>query len=248
MIKNLKVGMKEYELGHLVKAGFDPINTYPLVKFGDESMAIGLCSPTTRELKMGDPAGLCYSLRGNLTCRSGVLATSLENYSQALKPYYEKLYKPYFEAIVAWYETAKVGATGGQLHKAVMDIIGAQEFGVTLNAGHCTATEEWSNALSFEGSTLPLVDGAFMQVDVIASNDNPVRCAICEDAVVIAGEKLRAELKIEFPEVYERIQKRRKVMIEELGINLHDDVLPMSNLNGAYFPFLLNTDFVFAKK
>ena len=41
---------------------------------------------------------------------------------------------------------------------------------------------------------------------------------------------------------------RRQVMKDVLGINLHEDVLPMSNLNGVYYPFLLNTDVVFANR
>ena len=72
-----------------------------------------------------------------------------------------------------------------------------------------------------------------------------MRTGICEDAVVIAGKELQEELQKAYPEVYERIQKRRKVMQEVLGLTLHEDVLPMSNLNGAYYPFMLNTDLVF---
>lgn len=248
LIKNMKVGIKEYELAMLGGVGFDPTNTHPLVNFGAKSVAIGMGSPTTRELVIGTPGGLCYSLRGNLTSRVSVLATGLEDYGEALQPYFESFYKIYYQAVTAWYETAKIGATGGDLHKAVMDLVGGEEFGVTLNAGHCTATEEWSNAISYEGSEIPLVDGAFMQVDIIANGSAPVRTGICEDAVVLAGAELRAALKDQYPECYERIQKRRTVMQEVLGIQLHEDVLPMSNLNGVYYPFLLNTDVVFAKR
>lgn len=248
LLKNMKVGMKEYELAMLAQVGFDPTNTHPLVNFGERSVAIGMGSPTTRELVLGTPGGMCYSLRGNLTSRVSVLATCLEDYQENLKPYFESFYKVYYQAVTAWYETAKIGATGGDLYKAVMDLIGGEEYGVTLNPGHCTATEEWSNAFSYAGSPIPLVDGSFMQVDIIASSSNPVRTGICEDAVVIAGEGLRAELKAQYPEVYERIQTRRQVMKEVLGINLHEDVLPMSNLNGVYYPFLLNTEVVFANR
>ena len=248
LIKNLKEGIMECELPQLAQVGFDPTSVHPMLNFGDRDVAIGMGSPRAEKLVKGTPGGLCYGLRGNLTCRVSVLAESLEDYAEHLKPYFENFYKVYFEAVAAWYETAKIGATGGDLHKAVMDLIGGEEFGVTLNAGHCTGTEEWSNAISYEGSTIPLVDGSFMQVDIIASGPGPVHNAICEDAVVIAGTELREQLRQQYPEVYERIQKRRKVMKEVLGIDLHEDVLPMSNLNGAYYPFLLNTDMVFAKR
>ena len=36
-------------------------------------------------------------------------------------------------------------------------------------------------------------------------------------------------------------------MRSALGIRLDDSVLPMSNLNGVYFPFMLDISRVFAK-
>ena len=35
-------------------------------------------------------------------------------------------------------------------------------------------------------------------------------------------------------------------MIRHLGIDLSEDVLPLSNINAAMFPFMLNTNLVFA--
>lgn len=245
LMKSMREGIKEYELAELGRPGFDPLNTHPLVNFGEKSVSIGMGSPRDVPLVTGTPGGVCYSIRGNLTSRVAVLAHGPEEFSEDLQPYLESFYKPYYAAVAAWYETARVGATGGELHRAVMDIIGGKEFGVTLNAGHCTGTEEWSNAITWEGSRIPLADGAFMQADIIAHGENPVRTGICEDAVVIAGMGLRMQLKLQYPETYKRIERRRRVMKEVLGIRLHDDVLPMSNLNGAYYPFLLNRDVVF---
>ena len=205
-------------------------------------------SPRQAKLKAGEVGGLCYSVRGNLVSRVGVMARGEEEYAEELKPYFESFYKKYYEAVAAWYETARVGVTGGELYDAVMDLIGGEEFGVTLNPGHFTGTEEWSNAISAKGSEVRVPDGAFMQVDIIAHGEDPVRTGICEDAVVIAGKELRAQLESEYPEVSRRIMERRKVMREVLGIRLHEDVLPMSNLNGAYYPFMLNTDLVFTKE
>ena len=74
-------------------------------------------------------------------------------------------------------------------------------------------------------------------IDYIRHND--------VDAVVIAGEALRAELAEHYPETLARIQARREA-IAYLGIDLHEDVLPMSNINAAMFPFMLNTGKVFA--
>ena len=58
-------------------------------------------------------------------------------------------------------------------------------------------------------------------------------------------ERLRAELKEQYPETWARIQERREAM-KYLGIDLHEDVLPMSNMNAAMFPYMLNTNLVYA--
>lgn len=146
----------------------------------------------------------------------------------------------------AWYEKLHVGVDGNTLHHAVHDLIGGPEYNVNLNCGHYTGMDEWTNALAYDGSTHTLPDGAYMQVDIIASNPDPVRTAICEDTAIVAGPELRAALKAEYPEVWARIQERREAMIHHLGIELHEDVLPLSNVNAAMYPFMLNLNRVFA--
>ncbi len=246
LFKNLKPGIREYELSMLSQVGFDPVSCHPLTNFGDESVRLGMRSPTESKLQVEKPAGLCYAIRGHLCSRVSVAAYSLDDCGE-LRPYIDSFYKKHFEAMCNWYETIEVGTTGGQLYEAVMSVVGGPEFGVSLNPGHHSATDEWTNSVSYKDSPLPIADGALVQADIIASNGSPVRTAICEDAVVVAGEKLRSELRVQYPEAYDRIMKRREVMKEVLGITLKDDVLPMSNLTGANFPFMLNTNLVFAK-
>jgi hypothetical protein len=45
-----------------------------------------------------------------------------------------------------------------------------------------------------------------------------------------------------FPEAWDRIEARRRFMHEALGIDLHADVLPFSNLPAFLPPFLLRPD------
>ena len=246
MLKNLRPGIVEYEVGASSHVGFAPVCMFTLTNFGAEHVAIGLRSPDdVTPMKLGEVAGMCYGIRGNLTCRNGVAAYNMETVSDELKASIFSFYGKFFEAMCAWYEAAKVGVDGNTLHHAVHDIIGGEEFGVNLNVGHFTGMDEWTNALSFDGSKYTMPDGAYMQVDIIASSSSPVRSAICEDCVVIAGEKLRAELAEQYPETWARIQERREAM-KYLGIDLHEDVLPMSNMNAAMFPYMLNTNLVYA--
>ena len=65
-----------------------------------------------------------------------------------------------------------------------------------------------------------------------------------EDGIVLADAALRSELQAGHPEVFARIQARRRFMIDQLGYKLSEDVLPLGNMPGAYFPCLLDTGLV----
>lgn len=248
MFANVQPGMAEYELPALCGVGFDAHSMHPICNFGDRSVALGMATPGTRRLQEGDPCGFCYGIRGHLTSRVGIAAHGPETVRSDLLPFIDTFYKKHFEALCAWYETLRIGATGHDLYHSVMDLIGAPEFGVTLNPGHYIATEEWPNAISADGSTTPVLANCMMQADIIASGSNPVRTSICEDGVVVADASMRDALAQQYPEVFARMQRRRAVMRDCLGITLHEEVLPLSNLNAAYFPFMLNTGLVFANQ
>lgn len=247
MFRQVKPGMAEYKLPSLCGVGFDAHSMHPICNFGDRSVALGMATPGTRCLKEGDPCGFCYGVRGHLTSRVGIAARDLDSVREDLRPYVESFYKKHFEAMTAWYETLSSGVTGDELYHSVMNVIGAPEFGVTLNPGHFIGTEEWSNAISADGNQDKVPANCMMQADIIASGSNPVRTSICEDGVVVADCDMRDQLRQQYPEVYARMQRRRQVMADCLGIHLHEDVLPLSNLNAVYYPFMLNTGLVFAK-
>ena len=245
MLRAVKPGMTEYEVSQRAGIGFAPWCMYPMVNFGPEHVALGLCSPSDdTALRLGDPCGLCYGVRGSLSSRVGVAAWDRESMGE-YAPLLESFYGKFFEALCAWYGALSIGVTGHTLHRAVHDIIGAPEYNVHLNVGHYIGGDEWVNSPVWEGSEHRLADGAYFQTDIIASGYGPVRTAICEDPVILAGPELRGALAAEYPQVYGRVMARREAMAE-LGIALHDEVLPLSNLNGAMFPFMLNLDTVFA--
>lgn len=247
MLKRLKPGISEYELSTYASVGLEAQNVHPMINFGAHSVGLGLKSPLPGQiLQVGDVCGVCYSVRGNLTSKISVGAYDLNSYPEELRGYFETFYKAHFAAVAAWYEAACVGAECREMYHAVYRHINHEEHGITLNPGHTTGTEEWLNSAFYEDSTHCLEDGEFLQVDIIASKTNPVRTSICEDAVVIASDTLRAELAAQYPETYGRICARQKAMRETLGIQLSDDVLPMSNLNGVYYPFMLDLSKVLA--
>ena len=247
MLKNLRIGMKEYELPMEAKVGFDPRSMHPICNFGSTSVRIGLRSPGESVLQLGDVCGMCYGIKGNLVSRASIAAYGEDTCSDELAGYLDKFYYTYFLAVANWYETLRLGVSAGELYDSVMDLIGDPQFGVSLNPGHYIGTEEWSNASTRKGATEPVISGAHLQSDIIASSASPVMAAICEDGLVVADEELRNELRNKYPEVYERIIDRQIFFREVLNIRIKDEVLPLSNLNGVFFPFMMDTNKIFVK-
>ena len=77
------------------------------------------------------------------------------------------------------------------------------------------------------------------QVDIIPATGGPYFTTNIEDGVALADEALRETLARTYPGMWSRVQQRRAFMGEALGIDLHPDVLPFSNLPAYLPPFLL---------
>ena len=87
----------------------------------------------------------------------------------------------------------------------------------------------------------------YIQSDIIAGRaEGAALTGIFEDGFVLADEKLRAELAAQYPETWERMQIRRRFMKEVVGLDIAEELLPMSILCGVYFPFLMDLGRVFA--
>jgi hypothetical protein len=114
-----------------------------------------------------------------------------------------------------------------------------ERFGIFLNAGHLIHLDEWVSSPIYPDSEVRLHSGMALQVDVIPSS--PVYFSTrMEDGVVLADASLRGELQRLYPECYDRCRKRRTFMADVLGIELGDEVLPLSNTATLVPPFFLN--------
>ncbi len=82
--------------------------------------------------------------------------------------------------------------------------------------------------LSIQPQKKKLQSGMILQFDIIPSVPG-YSGASCEGGVVLADEELRTAIQREYPEMWARMQERRKYLIEEIGIVLSEEVLPMSN-------------------
>ncbi len=81
-----------------------------------------------------------------------------------------------------------------------------------------------------------------MQVDIIPATGTPYFTTNIEDGIALADATLRAAFAARYPAAWQRIEARRRFMVEALGIDLHPDVLPFSNIPAYLPPFLLRPD------
>jgi len=230
--------MTEHDVCSLAGLRGMPVGFHPLVLSGERT-GLGLGSPSTRRIALGDPIVAAIGYWGSNTARAGFVARSEADLPAGIADYVERLVEPYFRAAVAWYETVGIGVTGGELYAAAMEHIGDPFFGVKLNPGHLIHLEEWLSSPVWEGSAIPLVSGMYWQVDMIPGTGGPYFTTNIEDGIALADESLRAEMAATFPGVWARIEARRAFMRDVLGIQLKPEVLPFSNMPAYLPPFWL---------
>src|SRR5690606_40246650 len=102
--------------------------------------------------------------------------------------------------------------------------------------------DEWISTPFTEGSDVQLQSGNYIQLDLIIIPKPPYFGADLEDGIVLADEALRRQLEREYPDLWARFTRRREYLRNVLGIELGEDVLPMSDRLGYYRPFLLTRE------
>jgi Xaa-Pro aminopeptidase len=241
IIRNMHSGMTEVEISTHSTCGFISQSCHPKVLLGDRT-DLGMVSPTTNCAKLGDRCQITCGLRGGLTSRKGFFAYSEKDIPAEAGDFLEKIAIPYFTAAVNWYQTIGIGVTGGQMYNLVESIIPKEKYGWILNPGHLVSTEEWISSPIRKGSDIVIRSGMCFQMDIIPQAPKPYAAVNCEDGLAIADENLRDEIRMRFPDVYERMMERRDFMEKNVGIKLKEEILPLSNMSGIFRPFMLNHD------
>jgi hypothetical protein len=201
---------------------------------------LGLLSPGDRLIERGDPFTVAFGIWGALDCRAGFVVEAASELAEPIRDYVDRLVAPYFAAIAEWYEGLHVDQTGGALHAIIERHLGDPFFGVFLNPGHLIGLDEWIHSPIAPGSTTELRSGMAFQVDVIPATGTPYFTTNIENGIALADATLRAEFAAAYPDAWRRIEGRRSFMAEQLGIELHADVLPFSNIPAWLPPFLLD--------
>lgn len=233
-------GDSEYDaIGRGGYAG-DPFNVHTMFASASSGQpVIGLRSATGRCLTRGDGVTTAVGLWGALSSRAGLL-----DHDNAA---FERVAASYFEGLVAWYNTADIGVSGGDIHDAVTQTLARGGLRSALNPGHLTGHEEWMHTPVRPKSGEKVRSGMPFQVDIIPT-PLPVGQALnCEDAVTFADSTLRAELQQKHPACAARIEARRAFMRDELGVELSPSILPMSSTPLCLPPFWLRPDHLFVR-
>jgi hypothetical protein len=241
LVTGLRPGMTEREAVRLLDWNGAPLSCHLMLTAGPRAR-LGLLSPSDRSIERGDPLTTAFGIWGALNCRAGFVAEDSSPLPEAISDYVERLVAPYFTAVVEWYEALHVGQVGGELQAIVDRHLGDPFFGIFLNPGHQLHLDEWVNSPIFAGSSIELRSGMALQCDIIPATGTAYFTTNVEDGLALADSSLRADFAAAFPDAWARVEARRQFMIETLGIDLHPDVLPFSNLAGHLPPFLLRPD------
>jgi len=243
LLHDLRPGMTEGEAVRLLGWDGTPLSCHLMLSSGPRA-SLGLLSPSDRRIERGDPFTVAFGIWGGLNCRAGFVVEEATELPDHIHDYVERLVGPYFTAVAEWYEALHVGQTGGVLHEIVDRHLGDPFFGIFLNPGHQIGLDEWVNSPIGRGSTIELRSGMAFQSDIIPATGTDYFTTNIEDGLALADESLRQAFAAGYPEAWERIGARRRFMADALGIDLHPDVLPFSNIPAVLAPFLLRPDHV----
>lgn len=241
LLFGLRPGMSEQDAVRLLGWNGMPLSCHLMLSSGPRA-SIGLLSPTDRRIDRGDRFTVAFGVWGALDCRAGFVVEDASELPDGIRDYVERLVGPYFQAVAEWYGALRIGLPGGALQEIVDRHLGDPFFGIFLNPGHLLHLDEWVDSPIFPGSTIPLRSGMALQVDIIPATGTDHFTTNIEGGVALADAALRAELAAAYPGAWARIEARRRFMRDALGIDLHPDVLPFSNLPAYLAPFLLRPD------
>ncbi|MGA7097772.1 MAG: hypothetical protein WB245_09420 [Acidimicrobiia bacterium] len=241
LISGIEPGMSEQEAVALLGWNGSPLSCHLMLTAGERAR-LGLLSPSDRRVARGDPLTVAYGIWGALNCRAGFVVESASDLPGDIQDYVDRLVAPYFETVAEWYQAIRIGQTGGALYEIVERRLGDPFFGIFLNPGHQIHLDEWVNSPVWPESEVELRSGMALQVDIIPATGTPYFTTNIEDGIALGDEGMRSELARLYPGTWQRIQGRRAFMGDVLGIDLHPDVLPLSNIPAYLPPYLLRPD------
>ena len=243
-MNHLELGISEMELGNDLNAYGQKNSVVTIASAGKRFINANLY-PTNNTVKLGDNISLTIGYKGGLSSRVGYAVHNASELAEGSQDYIDVLVKPYYYAVVTWLEKVHCGCIGNNVYELIEDVLPKSKFHWELCPGHLTADEEWLSSPIYDGSNEVIKSGMLFQIDIIPSMSGYAGVS-CECTVALADENLRDELAQQAPELWKRIIRRREYIINELHIELHPDILPMSSTVAYLRPYLLNKEMAMA--
>jgi Xaa-Pro aminopeptidase len=237
ILTGTRPGMSEIHAIQLMRYNGQPFTMHPIFVSGKGEIN-GLRSASSKRIEYGDGVSTGIGYWGSLTCRAGLMV------GQPDMNFFDKVAAPYFRVVATWYETMRIGALGRDVFNAVIGAFDGSGMRPALNPGHLTSYEEWSSSPIRPDSPEKIRSGMVFQSDIIPTPLPAGWLMNCEDTVAVADASLRAELQSRHPELWARVQGRRQLMTACLGINLPEELLPLTDATAYLPPFWLAPELV----
>lgn len=237
-LDHIDLGKTEIEIADLLASGGQPQTVTTICATGDR-FTDAVVYPRNKAIQLGDKMSLTIGFKGGLSSRSAYAVSTASELPVKEQDYVAKVVTPYFRALATWLQTIQIGISGDFLYQNIQTVLPQEDFHWELNPGHFTATEEWLASPFYPDSPCTVKSGQIFQIDIIPSVDGFAGVS-AEEGIAIADKDLRTEIQTDYPLVWERIMRRRNYLKKELGIELFEEILPMSDTLAYYRPYLLD--------
>lgn len=239
-------GVSELQLGDTLER-YGQHTTITTIAATGERFINGNMFPVNRKVQIGDPISLSVGYAGGSSSRAGYAVAEKEQLPEKAKNYMDELAKPYFSMYASWLENIKIGMLGGKMYDLVEEVFPKEIYHWGLCPGHLVAEEEWLSSPIYDHSEEVLKSGMMFQIDIIPSREG-MSGVSAESTIVLADQELKEKIKEQYPEMWDRMMKRKEYIKSELNIQLSDDVLPMCITVGYLRPYMLKKDHAFVVK
>jgi hypothetical protein len=228
ILRNARPGMSEMQAMQAMRYAGQPMSMHPIFVSG-KGEPNGLRSPSAKLIEYGDAVSTALGYWGSLVCRAGMML------GQPDAGFFEQVAAPYYRAIATWYQTMCLGIPGKDIFQAVGRAFEGSSLRSSLNPGHLTSFDEWLSSPIRPDSDEIIRSGMVFQCDILPTPLPPGQLINCEDTVAFADASLRAGIQAKYADMWERIQRRRKFIRDALGIQVAEELLPLTD-NTAYLP------------
>lgn len=236
----LDEGVSEMELGEILNA-YGQRNSVVTIAATGERFEKANLYPIDKKVKLQDKISLTVGYKGGLSSRAGYAVNDPVQLPYSVNDYIDVVVTPYYNAIIAWLENIHCGMSGSEMFLLIDRVLPRNIYHWHLCPGHLVADEEWLASPIYDGSKEILESGMLLQTDIIPSV-NGYGGTSAESTIALADSSLRDRIKNEYPELWNRIEKRRDYLKNELHINLNEDVLPMCSTLAYLRPCMLDKE------